>query len=96
MACRRCSECKGDVHHWLESVYGDEPIDEFSPSHICKHCDAVGDQCETCEGDGDVPVIGLDDDGGFVDREARCPSCKGYSVVERPTTAEAAKGPTDA
>jgi hypothetical protein len=80
MTCRRCSECPGADHHWIESVYGDEPINESSPSHICKHCDATGDECDACDGEGgEVVDIGERDNGGV----ALCPPCKGHGVVER-------------
>ena len=42
MACRRCSECKGATHHWIANGY----------FYDCKHCEAKGDECETCGGEG--------------------------------------------
>ena len=43
-ACRRCSECIGQAHHWLEDGYG----------VACKHCDAIAELCLSCTvGDND-------------------------------------------
>ena len=73
MTCRRCSECAGQLHHWLDN---DECYGPRDATHACKHCDALGDECETCGGEGgrtreDGESLGL------------CPHCKGYGVIER-------------
>ena len=41
--CRRCSECVGEEHHWLESGLElvDRINDESEPVNECKHCPAV-------------------------------------------------------
>ena len=44
-ACRRCSECVGCEHHWIE-----DPTPEHD--YVCKHCEAKGDMCLECSGDG--------------------------------------------
>lgn len=36
--CRRCSECEGQEHHWLDDVTDDE-----KPVLACKHCGATQD-----------------------------------------------------
>ena len=36
--CRRCSECVGHEHHWIENDRFCEPGD---PEFACKHCDAA-------------------------------------------------------
>jgi hypothetical protein len=45
-ACRRCSECEGEEHHWLEASFDDfddeiddDVIDDL-PEYECKHCPA--------------------------------------------------------
>jgi hypothetical protein len=52
MACRRCSDCEGHTHHWLEDLMAeDDP--EFQPGDYgCKHCPQRGDECGTCGGEG--------------------------------------------
>jgi hypothetical protein len=59
--CRRCGECRDREHHWLDNPdFGADPEwlaeyeDAGNPehSHVCKHCDAYGDECEYCEGEG--------------------------------------------
>ena len=47
--CRRCSECTGADHHWMDNSECMGPED---PMYCCKHCDAFGDECETCDGEG--------------------------------------------
>jgi hypothetical protein len=79
--CRRCSECVGCDHHWLEN--GDFGADEDDPDYledeyrqptgnmyICKRCPAVGDDCAYCHGSGEVG-----------DYYAPCFECGGAGVV---------------
>jgi hypothetical protein len=55
-ACRRCSECQGEEHHFLEHVeHPDQSDDETTITEewagfICKHCEVKADQCEQCDG----------------------------------------------
>lgn len=62
--CRRCSECVGSEHHWMEN--GDFGADDDDPDYledeyrqptgnmyICKHCPAAGDDCPHCRGAGE-------------------------------------------
>lgn len=35
MTCRRCHECRGEAHHWIEN---DAFVDERYPEFVCKHC----------------------------------------------------------
>ena len=65
-ACRRCSECPDGPHHWIDA----EVSDADDPTHDCKHCDAVGEECGDCEGDGEA-------EGG----KGMCPTCDGHGVV---------------
>ncbi len=62
--CRACSECDGN-HHWIDG-------DMVESTHVCKHCDAIGDQCEACDGGGEG-------DGG----NGLCVACAGYGVILR-------------
>ena len=48
MVCRRCSECVGCEHHWIPDPCPDH-------DYVCKHCDAKGDMCLNCTGDGCEP-----------------------------------------
>jgi DnaJ-class molecular chaperone len=87
MECRRCSECEGSTHHWLDNDdFGNAEDDAEGPtgnSHVCKHCDVVGDECEECGGSGEQ----IDEGGGF---NFACPTCVGEGVVpaKRETFAE--------
>jgi len=62
--CRRCSECEGAEHHWIDNT---DFEDEGDATHVCKHCQVLGDECEECCGLG----------------EATCPDCKGEGVLLR-------------
>lgn len=44
-ACRRCSECRGQSHHWCSEIRTDDGI-----RLQCKHCDATAEECEACCG----------------------------------------------
>jgi len=50
IVCRRCSECEGQEHHWIEN---DDFEDEGDPEFSCKHCDAL---CFSIDDDGGLPV----------------------------------------
>lgn len=74
--CRRCTECEGREHHWIDNPdFGNEnrPIEQ-QHSHICKHCEAFGDECVTCYGEGEEP--GLEDEP--------CGACDGEGVRVAP------------
>jgi len=45
MPCRKCDGCKDNSHHWLPAC-----CDEYD--YECKHCDAIGNECRECWGDG--------------------------------------------
>jgi DnaJ-class molecular chaperone len=51
-------------------------IDIDSPSHSCKHCDAVGIECPACDGEGTVTHF-----RGGHDYENECRLCKGEGVL---------------
>lgn len=81
--CRRCTECKGQDHHWLEHgapLTDDCPHGELlstdcescirdAPAYVCKHCEAPGDACDWC-------------DEGLTHAGA-CTACDGTGVIER-------------
>lgn len=72
--CRRCMECLGQEHHFLEGV-GDCPdCEDYScgncPGAGCKHCGVVADLCEKCLDH----VFGKGDCGD-------CGDCGGTGVV---------------
>ena len=46
--CRRCADCCGRDHHWIEDV-----TDEHD--YVCKHCPATAKMCHHCDGNGDEP-----------------------------------------
>ena len=83
MSCRRCSDCIGHDHHWLPNDdFGNDDPDESwemeGPADVmytCKHCPALGDECETCDGSGEVTNDGCI----YVD----CPKCDGVGIIER-------------
>jgi len=79
--CRRCSECPTNSHHWIDNPsFGDcEDDGDMGPSHLCKHCDAVGDQCELCGGDG----IPFDEEGEQTTGHECCQDCNGEGVIAR-------------
>jgi len=79
--CRRCSECPPpSEHHWMDNF---DAEGEGDPTHECKHCDALGDECETCGGEG-----GRTSDDGY--DMGLCPPCKGDGVRARTPAAGAA------
>lgn len=63
--CRRCSECRGENHHWIEEVA--EPF----VGYVCKHCDARAEMCDACSGAVEPGhVCDFGEDGPYV-----CPGC---------------------
>jgi len=77
MNCRRCTECEGRSHHWLEDPEAfDDQWRELPGEYACKHCDQRGEECPECGGDGGQ---WLDDDGADV--ALNCPCCKGEGVI---------------
>lgn len=43
--CRRCSECEGEDHHWIENTdFSDEGDPEFQCKHCPAYCDSEDDQ----------------------------------------------------
>ncbi len=63
--CRRCSECRGENHHWIEEC--EEPTPEKPDGwagYVCKHCEARAEMCISCDGaaePGHVCTDGEDD-----------------------------------
>ncbi len=43
--CRRCSECLGEEHHFLDSCTNDDgnPVE---PHFVCKHCEEKAGYCD--------------------------------------------------
>lgn len=80
--CRRCSECTGADHHWMDNSECMGPED---PMYCCKHCDAFGDECKHCDGEGGK----TSPDGHPL---AFCTACKGWGVDLWPGERRADKG----
>jgi hypothetical protein len=78
--CRRCSECPNSSHHWIpESPIGDDGDDfDEGPEWGCKHCNAFGDTCPSCYGDGIDPNDYLPQISGDPNP---CPDCDGEGVI---------------
>ena len=48
--CRRCSECEGcPITGWTTRISAAKGMPRIS----CKHCEALGDECEACGGSGE-------------------------------------------
>ena len=45
--CRRCVECLGEPHHWIEASAEALARDELT-FYECKHCDATTGACADC------------------------------------------------
>lgn len=92
--CRKCSVCEGASHHWLDNPdFGCDPNDEegienTEASHVCKHCDALGMECEACDGSGQTAdgTGQSSSEGGEDFRVVLCPACKGEGVIQLPPT----------
>lgn len=48
-ACRRCSECQGEAHHWSDILRDD------AGDFLCRHCDHVEPSAECSACGEDVP-----------------------------------------
>lgn len=80
--CRRCSDCVGMSHHWMDNTdFGDEDerIENNSTTHVCKHCEAMGDECGECNGEGEVDTGGQTPWGEWI--SVPCPECGGEGIV---------------
>ena len=68
-ACRRCSECIGEDHHWLEGEY----TDTGAHGYECKHCEAATGICPE-----PVLVGGFLEGGGEIRQLVPCngPICR--------------------
>lgn len=73
--CRRCFECKGRSHHWMENTEAEHPEDA---EYLCKHCEIKGTECPDCDGDGYSRKPSLGDEP--------CELCKGEGVLEMEVT----------
>lgn len=65
--CRRCSECRGENHHWLEECTPpatDMSEDTGWAGYICKHCDAKVEMCDACSGPDEPGHACEDEEGG--------------------------------
>lgn len=61
-----CPNSENGKHEWQVIVVPfDEPFDESLPDFVCKHCDAPGEECWFCNGEG------WDQDGV----DMLCPEC---------------------
>jgi hypothetical protein len=86
--CRRCSVCEGASHHWLDNPdFGEDQPDEeggnVEATHVCKHCDALGMECEACDGSGYVGYSpAYVSFGEIVGPDAEnCQKCNGEGVI---------------
>lgn len=82
--CPRCGECKGSDHHWMEEATyatydeNDDPLDaEPIGDRVCKHCPAIGNECEECGGHGTID--GENESGQDV--EGLCEKCDGQGII---------------
>ncbi len=51
VGCRRCSECEGENHHWIEHCDDPAEVGENAfVGYVCKHCDARVEMCDSCDG----------------------------------------------
>lgn len=52
--CRRCSDCIGCEHHWVDDLVFENGDGEGEPvgDHVCKHCPVCGLTCDDCDGEG--------------------------------------------
>lgn len=73
--CRRCSECEHSSHHWIYNGGGE--LDQ--PDYHCKHCNAIGDTCRGCYGDGWEPEFVIDPIHGMAPEP--CQECLGEGVI---------------
>lgn len=76
----RCELCQGyptDGHCWTHT-YEEEEGDPPEGRYRCRHCSAVGHECEECGGTG----IRHSADEADVDREDDCPACDAYGVID--------------
>lgn len=76
--CRKCSECKTNDHHWIDTC-----DKEGNPIKICKHCEIKQEpSCPTCGGskkapaDDDGNIVGPDDDVDRIVGVVPCPDCR--------------------
>lgn len=60
--CRRCSECRGENHHWLEESRPPPPNGDGFNGYVCKHCDATSEMCDGCGGAEEPGHVCEDDD----------------------------------
>lgn len=67
--CRRCSECRGQKHHWLQPEHDPNTDRVFFP---CKHCDAEAECCVRCEERGELELVPAEHD---YHGEPICPGC---------------------
>ena len=80
--CRRCTECEGYSHHWVPNMaFGDDGEENNQAAYECKHCNAFGDECRECYGDGcDQAEDGHDSVCGGCDGECSQASNKARSL----------------
>ena len=66
--CRRCSECVGQDHHWMENQRFNQDGD---PEYVCKHCEAA---CAGVDDDDGFMVPS----GVLLAQPAVCDECDEY------------------
>jgi hypothetical protein len=46
--CRRCVDCEGQHHHWIEDPREEDVDAEYPADYACKHCMVRGVECSLC------------------------------------------------
>ena len=75
--CRRCSECRGQMHHWCTEIRTDD-----GERLQCKHCDATAAECEMCDGSGGDDCTECEGTGLVDIRDPRGPDPRLHTVQE--------------
>jgi hypothetical protein len=89
--CRRCSECRGENHHWLEESAPPPPNGDGFNGYVCKHCPARAEMCDGCGGAVEPEHV-CEEDGGDLEVGSVAPVTGKASVArcEYSTHGEAA------
>lgn len=77
--CERCADCKDCDHHWIPnpSFGNDEAAAAENPEaeYVCKHCPALGQECDACDGNAIIYANDQDETG------EPCLGCNGLGVI---------------
>jgi hypothetical protein len=69
IACRRCSECRGESHHWLEESAPPPPNGDGFNGYVCKHCETRAEMCDDCGGAVEPGHVCEDEEGGDLEEQ---------------------------